>query len=77
VAADRQEARELWLGQQFAGDYSIASLAGDASFRRYFRVRHAEKDYVLMDAPPPHEDVTPFLAVRGWLEDSGLRVSDC
>ena len=77
MAAERQGARDQWLERQFGGDYAIQPLAGDASFRCYFRVSHAEKYYVLMDAPPPHEDVGPFLAVRDWLESSGLRVSDC
>src|SRR4051812_28736934 len=45
----------------------IAPLAGDASFRRYFRVRSGAKRAVLMDAPPPHEDVRPFLGVAAHL----------
>src|SRR5687768_18413428 len=39
----------------------IRPLAGDASFRRYFRVHAGERTAVLMDAPPEHEDVGPFL----------------
>ncbi|OIO73403.1 MAG: hypothetical protein AUJ57_04495 [Zetaproteobacteria bacterium CG1_02_53_45] len=73
---DRQTARHVWLTEQLGDTYSEAPLAGDASFRRYFRVRFGEKVYVLMDAPPPHEDVSPFLAVRDWLEAAGLRVSE-
>jgi len=38
------------------GGAEILPLAGDASFRRYFRVVHGERSAVLMDAPPPHED---------------------
>lgn len=49
-------------------------LAGDASFRRYFRVWQGDISYVLMDAPPGKEDVAPFLAVRSWLETAGVRV---
>jgi aminoglycoside/choline kinase family phosphotransferase len=51
---------------------SILPLAGDASFRRYFRVVHGERSAVLMDAPPPHEDPRPFIAVAGWLTGVGL-----
>ena len=50
----------------------ILPLAGDASFRRYFRVRHGERTAVLMDAPPPHEDPRPFVAVSEWLIGRGL-----
>ncbi|WP_072659310.1 aminoglycoside phosphotransferase family protein [Mariprofundus micogutta] len=75
METDRAEVRGRWLRQQLSDNYLVAPLAGDASFRRYFRVKHAEKDYVLMDAPPPHEDVSLFLAVRDWFERAGLRVS--
>jgi aminoglycoside/choline kinase family phosphotransferase len=50
----------------------ILPLAGDASFRRYFRVVEGERTAVLMDAPPPHEDPTPFIAVAEWLASVGL-----
>ena len=51
---------------------AILPLAGDASFRRYFRVVDGDRSAVLMDAPPPHEDPRPFIAVAGWLTDVGL-----
>jgi aminoglycoside/choline kinase family phosphotransferase len=50
----------------------ILPLAGDASFRRYFRVIEGERTAVLMDAPPPHEDPRPFVAVAEWLASVGL-----
>lgn len=50
----------------------ILPLAGDASFRRYFRVVAGERRAVLMDAPPPHEDPRPFVAIANWLEGVGL-----
>jgi hypothetical protein len=59
-------ARNGWKGAQ------ILPLAGDASFRRYFRVVEGNRSAVLMDAPPPHEDVRPFVAVAEWLETVGL-----
>ncbi len=48
---------------------TIEPLAGDASFRRYFRVRRGADRAVLMDAPPPHEDPRPFLSVAAWLAE--------
>ncbi len=54
------------------GNARIEPLAGDASFRRYFRVIDADRQAVLMDAPPPHEDPRPFVAVAEWLESVGL-----
>jgi len=50
----------------------IRPLAGDASFRRYFRLTHGDRQAVLMDAPPPHEDPGPFAAVAQWLAEAGL-----
>ncbi|MEO7365233.1 MAG: phosphotransferase [Sphingomicrobium sp.] len=50
----------------------IEPLAGDASFRRYFRVLGEGRSAVLMDAPPPHEDPRPFAAVAEWLASVGL-----
>jgi len=56
-----------WAGAE------IRPLAGDASFRRYFRVHRADgATAVLMDAPPAHEDVGPFLTVAGHLLDRGF-----
>ena len=52
---------------------AVEPLAGDASFRRYFRVRHSDRTAMLMDAPPPHEDPAPFLRAAKWLDANGLR----
>lgn len=46
-------------------------LAGDASFRRYDRLKLDRQTAVLMDAPPPHEDVRPFLKVAAHLKAMG------
>jgi len=54
------------------GGAAIHPLAGDASFRRYFRVHHEGRQAVLMDAPPPHEDPRPFVRVADWLGEVGL-----
>jgi aminoglycoside/choline kinase family phosphotransferase len=56
---------------------AILPLAGDASFRRYFRVVESGTDgggrtAVLMDAPPEHEDLGPFLAIADHLDSLGL-----
>jgi aminoglycoside/choline kinase family phosphotransferase len=42
-------------------------LAADASFRRYFRLVRDGESAVLMDAPPPHEDVRAFHRVQRLL----------
>lgn len=59
-------ARSGWAGAR------VEPLAGDASFRRYFRVVDGARSAVLMDAPPAREDVRPFVAVAEWLCSVGL-----
>lgn len=54
------------------GDAAIVPLAGDASFRRYFRVIEGGRRAVLMDAPPPHEDPRPFIAIAEHLNADGF-----
>lgn len=46
-------------------------LAADASFRRYDRVWRDGQSAVLMDAPPPREDVRPFLRIARHLDRLG------
>ena len=58
------------------GDARVEPLAGDASFRRYFRVIDGDRRAVLMDAPPPHEDPRPFVAVARHLRSIGLTAPD-
>ncbi len=58
-------ARAGWAGAE------LAPLAGDASFRRYFRLADGERRAVLMDAPPTNEDIRPFVKVARHLKRLG------
>ena len=42
-------------------------MAADASFRRYFRLADANRNVVLMDAPPPMEDIRRYVVVADIL----------
>jgi N-acetylmuramate 1-kinase len=55
-------------------DDAVASpIPGDASFRRYLRVSSSAcGNAILMDAPPPHEDVAPFINVAEYLSANGF-----
>jgi aminoglycoside/choline kinase family phosphotransferase len=58
-----------------AGDWRRARplpFASDASFRRYLRLHGGPKPALLMDAPPPEEDVRPWLRVARHLSALGL-----
>ena len=54
------------------GDAGERLLAGDASFRKYFRLSRPRESAVVMDAPPPQEDVRPFVRIGRHLIDLGL-----
>jgi N-acetylmuramate 1-kinase len=46
----------------------VSPVAGDASFRRYFRINCPQRGKaILMDAPPPHEDPRPFIDIAEYL----------
>ena len=47
-------------------------LAGDASFRTYYRLNGGDRRAVLMDAPPDKEDVRPFVRIARHLHALGL-----
>ncbi|HOY35216.1 MAG TPA: phosphotransferase [Piscinibacter sp.] len=52
---------------------TLRSASSDASFRRYLRIDGAGgATYIVMDAPPPQEDVRPFVAVAAMLQGAGL-----
>ncbi|MFN8701394.1 MAG: aminoglycoside phosphotransferase family protein [Rhodospirillales bacterium] len=67
----RAAARPFLDAHGWAG-IAPAPLAGDASFRRYFRLADGKRRAVLMDAPPLHEDVRPFVAVGEHLAALGF-----
>jgi aminoglycoside/choline kinase family phosphotransferase len=53
-------------------DATIEPVAGDASFRRYFRAVKDGRSAILMDAPPPNEDPRPFIDIARWLGERGF-----
>lgn len=55
---------------------TLAPVSGDASFRRYYRLQAADDTLIVMDAPPPHEDCRPFVAIAQRLAAGGLHVPD-
>lgn len=75
------DARQTALVHWLKNDCSLLShklkpLAGDASFRRYFRVSQADVSYIAMDAPPPRENCRPFVAIARALKEQGLSVPE-
>src|SRR6185312_12066121 len=65
--AERDAQISAFLSACGWADAERAPLAGDASFRRYCRLSRNGTTLMLMDAPPPQEDVRPYLAVARHL----------
>jgi aminoglycoside/choline kinase family phosphotransferase len=67
-----------WLAKLEAPKTLPATLrpaSSDASFRRYFRVDIADGGTLIaMDAPPPQEDVRPFVHVAALFAATGVTV---
>jgi N-acetylmuramate 1-kinase len=83
-SAQRQEAFEKWL-KGLAGPWglqtrTLAAASADASFRRYLRLdgQHHGRTctFVVMDAPPPQEDVRPFVRIAGLIRQAGLHAPE-
>lgn len=54
---------------------TLRVASADASFRRYFRIDDAHgKSFILMDAPPPEEDVRPFMRIAQLFAEAGVTV---
>ena len=54
---------------------TLRPASADASFRRYFRVdTQDDQTLIVMDAPPPQEDVRPFIHVAEVFGKTGVSV---
>ena len=74
--AQRRAAFQRWLGAIAARHglqpQTLQPASADASFRRYFRIEADQGSLIVMDAPPPQEDVRPFVQVAQALRQAGL-----
>ncbi len=51
---------------------TLTVASADASFRRYLRLQAGSGSLIVMDAPPPLEDVRPFVRVAALIAEAGL-----
>lgn len=70
--SDRQALIDAFLQSHGWGGAQRRRLAGDASFRHYDRIVDGVRRAVLMDAPPPKEDIRPFMRIARQLHGLGL-----
>ncbi len=72
----RRAAFEHWLAPLLAAHRldpaTLRPASADASFRRYLRIDAPDRSFIVMDAPPPQEDVRPFVRVAALIDAAGL-----
>lgn len=72
----RKSAFEAWLAPLVDAvglrAQTLRLASSDASFRRYLRIDGTGGSFIIMDAPPSHEDVRPFIAVADLIHQAGL-----
>ena len=67
---------KIFLNNNGIRDYKIVKIAGDASFRSYYRVNKDNYSYVLMYAPPGYEDIIPFIKIAKFLKENKFLAPD-
>ncbi len=73
IMQTRENALNKWLKNTLGETpFALRPLAGDASFRRYFRLQYEEKTRIVMDAPPDKESIAPFINVANQLSAVGI-----
>jgi len=69
----RQNELMIWLQNIFGNKpFFLKNLAGDASFRCYYRLNCEGLSYVIMDAPPLKETIAPFINIANILSCNGI-----
>lgn len=72
--SDREFQLSTWLASIFPDQaLRLSPVAGDASFRRYFRVHMKENSLIAMDAPPEKESCAAFVNIAKAFEKSSVR----
>jgi len=61
-----------WVGHVLGKECRLEPVAGDASSRRYWRVRLGDRSYILLDAPPVAADTERFVRIAERLWALGL-----
>ncbi len=53
---------------------ALETVCGDASARRYFRLREGQRSWIAVDSPPEQVPCEPFIAIAESWRRAGLRV---
>ncbi len=70
---ERENALKEWLKKVIPNfDFNLTLLAGDASFRHYYRVQCQTTTYIVMDAPPDKENLKSFIHISQVLTNANI-----
>lgn len=77
VLSERHTLLLQWL-ERILGESApaLSAASSDASFRRYWRLRHGDQRLIAMDAPPATENNAAFVRMARALRDIGLNVPE-
>lgn len=64
------------LGETLSENWQCSVVAGDASFRRYFRITDGDQTWIAVDAPPEKENSQPFVDVARCWQGLDVNVPD-
>ncbi len=69
----RHDDLKLWVTRILkTGEFQLSAASSDASFRRYWRIQHRDRSYIVMDAPPERENCEAFIDIAKRLGEAGL-----
>lgn len=65
-----------WLNQFFNQTVTPELICGDASFRRYFRLKVQHRSYIVADSPIELVPIEPFITIAKAYKEAGLLVPE-
>jgi aminoglycoside/choline kinase family phosphotransferase len=72
MTTKRERLIKAFLAESNTEHFERQPLHCDASFRSYERLVHEDHTLILMNAPPPKEDVRPFINIDNYLVRRGF-----
>jgi hypothetical protein len=74
--SSREHDLQQFVGANLGEKIELSVASADASFRSYWRATTSDKTWIVMDAPPAHEDVQPWLDIGARLRAAGLHAPE-
>ncbi|MFK5938121.1 MAG: phosphotransferase [Sulfurimonas sp.] len=64
---------KTWIDTTQFKDYTLNVASADASFRKYYRLSHADKSFIVMDSSLELDSLAPFVDVTSRLLKAGVK----